>query len=167
MISPVLRRMIECLDDAVAAPPEQIERGVIAALGESLAGAGWLTGAQCRSGRGHYTRHVLYGDPDDRFTIAAIAWAPGQQSPIHAHYTWCGVGVYHGELTETCYRNAAARGAPLPVQTCLRNAGALSFDRPLTGIHRIANLGRKTAVSLHIYGIGKKHIATGVNRILE
>lgn len=166
MMPPALQRLVERLNAAVAAPPEELPRNVTAALAESVAGHAWLPDETQHASHDHYTRHLLYSDPDDRYSILAIVWGREQQSPIHAHYTWCGVGIYRGELTETHYREEAAGKPPAALGMHRRRAGELSFDLPLAGIHRIANLGDETAISLHVYGIGKKKITTGVNRIL-
>jgi 3-mercaptopropionate dioxygenase len=166
MTPPALQRLIGRLDAAAEAPPQELPRRVTAALAESVAVNDWLPPEAQRASHDHYTRHLLYSDPGDRYSILAIAWGCAQQSPIHAHYTWCGVGIYRGELTETHYREEAAGRPPTALDACRRRAGELSFDLPLTGIHRIANLGSETAVSLHIYGIGRQKITTGVNRIL-
>ena len=166
MMPPALQQLIESMNAAVAAAPEQLAQGVTAALGESMVDPSWLPAEKRHASHDHYTRHLLYSDPGDRFSILAIVWGRQQQSPIHAHYTWCGVGIYHGELSETYYRGNIAGKPPTPLETVRRGAGELSFDLPLTGIHRIANPGDETAISLHVYGVGEKKIATGVNRIL-
>lgn len=88
-------------------------------------------------------------------------------SPIHGHHCWCAVGVYSGELTEIHYREESADAAPVPVGTSRRGAGSLSFDPPLTAIHRLANESGAIAVSLHVYGVGQEHVASGVNRIYQ
>ncbi len=148
----------------MTAPAGDLPRLVTAALGESVAQPDWLAPEQRRASHDHYTRHVLYGDPDGRYTVVAIVWGTLQRSPIHAHHTWCGVGVYSGEITETLYRENA--GALLPVTSLVRGSGTLSFDNAQGGIHRIANAGLDTAVSIHIYGISEARITTGVNRVL-
>jgi len=153
------------MDTAVTAAAGDLPSLVTAALGESVAQPDWLAPEQCRASHDRYTRHVLYGDPDGRYTIVAIVWGALQRSPIHAHHTWCGVGVYSGEITETLYRENAV-GAPLPVTSMARGSGTLSFDDAQGGIHRIANAGQDTAVSIHIYGVSEARIATGVNRVL-
>ena len=166
MTPPALQRLIDSLDAAVAAPDAALPLNVTRALAECVAERGWLPQDKQRASHDHYTRHLLYSDPGDRYSILAIVWGREQSSPIHAHYTWCGVGVYSGELTETHYREQAGGRLPAPLATRRRRAGELSFDLPLTGVHRIANTGDETAVSLHVYGIGRQRIAKGVNRVL-
>ena len=85
-------------------------------------------------------------------------------SPVHAHHCWCAVGVYQGMLTETWYREDADGGPPVETGSARHAAGASTFD-PGAGIHRIANYSGVLAVSIHVYGVGKDRISTGVNRI--
>lgn len=161
-----LRTLVAAMDAAVAAPVAALPAMVRAALGECLASPDWLTPEQCRASHDHYTRHVLHGDADGRYTIVAIVWGTEQRSPIHAHHTWCGVGVYRGEITEGLYREDTATGTPMLVNTTSRRPGSLSFDPSNGGIHSIANTAREPAISIHAYGIAPAHITTGVNRVL-
>lgn len=161
-----LQKLIDDLATAVSAPPEQRAQAMTAALRESLIENSWLPPERRRASHDKYARHLLYGDPGDRFSILAIAWDHGQMSPIHAHHTWCAVGVYSGVLMESFYREIMG-DAPQLLRTMRRAAGTLSFDPPLSAMHRIANDSGALAVSLHVYGVGKDHISTGINRILD
>lgn len=166
MMPPALLRLIERMNAALALQPPELPLKVTAALAESVADPAWLPDEMLRASHDRYTRHLLYSDPAGRYSILAIVWGRHQQSPIHDHYTWCGVGIYRGELIETHYQGQPAGRLPATLGSRHRRAGDMSFDPPLTGIHRIANLGEETAVSLHIYGVGREKIASGVNRIL-
>lgn len=161
-----LQRLIERMDNAVAAPAGERPALVTAALGESVTRPDWLTPEQCRASHDHYTRHLLHGDPDGRYTIVAIVWGAQQRSPIHGHHTWCSVGVYSGKITETLYGENSEGGAPQELSTTTHGPRALSFDEAYGSIHRIANISRDAAISIHIYGIAQARITTGVNRIL-
>ena len=165
-MSAPLQRLIERMDTAVTAPADDLEPLVTAAIGESVAQPDWLTAEQCRPSHDHYTRHVLYGDPNGRYTIVVIVWGARQRSPIHAHHTWCGVGVYRGKINEAQYRENADGGPPVLSSIAVRGAGTLSFDQPNDSIHRIANNETDAAVSIHIYGVDRARITTGVNRVL-
>ena len=162
---PALRRLIDELDAAVSGPDDALGHGVTAALKGATTQEEWIPPDRRRANHEHYARHVLYGDPAGRYSILSIVWGPGQMSPIHAHHTWCGVAVYRGTLAETWFRDEGAGAAPVPIRTVARTARTLSFDRPLTAIHRIANDGADVAISIHVYGVGREQIATGVNRI--
>jgi len=161
-----LRNLVSHLDAAIAAPPEELPAAVTAALGAAVTTRDWLLPEQQRTDRQHYARHVLYADPNDRYTVVAIAWDRSQHSSIHAHRTWCGVAVYSGEITETFYTTGDSSGHPQALRTVQRNPGTLSFDEGGTGAHRIANITEEVAVSIHVYGVGAAQITTGVNRVL-
>ena len=160
-----LQRLADGIGAAVGLASGGMERGIRAALQEATTGERWLPLERRRANHERYARHLLYGDPAGRYSILAIVWDHGQMSPVHAHYCWCAVGVYQGLLSESYYREAAAGGVPVLVSTTRRAAGTLSFDPASSGIHRIANDGGATAISLHVYGVASQRITTGVNRI--
>lgn len=164
---PPLQRLADHVAAAVALPPEPMALEIQAALREATAENTWLPPERRRASHENYARHLLYGDPDGRFSILALIWDHGQMSPIHGHHTWCAVGVYSGELTETHYREGAAGAAPVPERTVSRGAGTLSFDPARSGIHRLANDSGTVAVSLHVYGVAQEHISARVNRIYQ
>ena len=62
-------------------------------------------------------------------------------------------------------RGTSSSPAPVAERTARRDAGSLSFDPALSGIHRLANDGGAVAVSLHVYGVAQEHISTRVNRL--
>lgn len=163
---PPLQQLIRRLDAAMTAPKPELPDAVKSALAEAVAAGQWLTAEQQRPSHDHYTRHVVYADPEDRYTIVSIAWGSGQQSPIHGHHTWCGVAVYSGTVVETFYETAGNNAPPRPLRSTVRKPGTLSFDADQAGIHRIANTDGEVAVSIHVYGVGGSRIATDVNRVL-
>ena len=160
---PQLRRLADGISNAVTLAPDAMARELTAALREATLQYGWLPPERRRASHEHYARHLVYADPDDRFSILAIVWDRGQMSPIHAHHCWCAVGVYQGMLTETWYREDAT-GALMETGSARHPAGASTFD-PGTGIHRLGNVSGVLAVSIHVYGVAKDRISTGVNKI--
>lgn len=164
-VPPQLQRLADQIGAAVALSPHEMAREVTAALHEATAGTSWLPPERRRAGHENYARHLLFGDPDGRFSILAIVWDHGQMSPIHGHHCWCAVGVYQGQLTETYYSPNPAGGQPVPGAATRRGAGTLSFEPASSGIHRISNESGAVAVSLHVYGIAQDRISSGVNRL--
>jgi len=150
---------------ATTLAPDAMGREIMAALREATAENQWLPPERRRADHVRYARHLLYGDPDGRFSILALVWDHGQMSPIHGHHCWCAVGVYQGSLTETYYREETASGTPVATGSARRGIGTTSFEPPASGIHRIANDSGAVAISLHVYGIAKDSISTGVNRL--
>jgi predicted metal-dependent enzyme (double-stranded beta helix superfamily) len=161
---PQLERLAARIGSAVELAPDAMAAEIQAALGEATDRPDWLPAERRRASHENYARHLLYGDPAGRYSILALVWDHGQMSPVHAHHCWCAVGVYQGVLSESYYREAATGGAPVLVGTTRRAAGTLSFDPAASGIHRIANESGGPAVSLHVYGVARDRISTGVNR---
>jgi predicted metal-dependent enzyme (double-stranded beta helix superfamily) len=163
--SPKLQRLADHVGAAVALERDAMAREIKAALRDATAAPDWLSPERRRASHENYARHLLFGDADGRFSILAIVWDHGQRSPIHGHYCWCAVGVYQGEIIESYYRETPAGGPPVLVSSARRGAGSLSFDPASSGIHRIANESAAIAISLHVYGVAKDGVSTGVNRI--
>jgi predicted metal-dependent enzyme (double-stranded beta helix superfamily) len=163
--SPKLQRLADHVGTAVSLPRDAMAQEIKAALRDATATPDWLPPERRRASHENYARHLLYGDADGRFSILAIVWDHGQRSPIHGHYCWCAVGVYQGELTERHYREGLGEGLPVLVASAQRGPGTLSFEPAASGIHRIANESGAVAISLHVYGIARDSISTGVNRI--
>jgi predicted metal-dependent enzyme (double-stranded beta helix superfamily) len=108
---PELQTLIERLDAALGAGEAAMPERVMAALGKLTAQSTWLPPDRRRADHVHYARHILWCDPRERFSVLSIVWNPGQKSPIHAHRTWCAVGVYEGVLAEEIYRERAGADA--------------------------------------------------------
>jgi predicted metal-dependent enzyme (double-stranded beta helix superfamily) len=111
-----------------------------------------------------YVRHLLHADDAAGYAVVALAWRPGQMSPVHAHKTWCALGVHCGTLTETFY--AAPEGALVPTATRLCPPGTTSCTpADPAAIHRLANLSCRDAVSIHCYGAAFERMAEEVNLV--
>jgi predicted metal-dependent enzyme (double-stranded beta helix superfamily) len=163
---PELARLAEHVGTAVTLAPEAMGRAILAALREATAKTGWLPPERRRVTHDNYARHLVYADPADRFSILAIVWDRGQMSPIHGHQCWCAVGVYQGLLTETHYREGTAEVPPVEIGSARHAVGEAIFDAG-AGIHRIGNFSSALAVSLHVYGVARDRISTGVNRVFS
>jgi predicted metal-dependent enzyme (double-stranded beta helix superfamily) len=164
-------RPVEALLDRIARTvADTAEEARPSALAEAL--APWLgdpallAGLDCPCGAEHYARHLLHDEPEAGYAVVALVWRPGQMSPVHAHRSWCALGVHQGTLTETYY--AVQEGQlPEPAATRLLRPGDTSHgaaDPRL--IHRLANLSCETAVSLHCYGVAFERMATELNLVL-
>ena len=148
--------------------PDRMAQHVIAALAAAAADPILLTAEQCLSCADHYARHVLYADPQGRFTILALVWSGGQFSPVHAHDTWCAYAVRRGILTETLFGFDAATAQAVPLRTETRRAGYGCFALSgLDQIHRLGNAGLEPAISIHVYGVDAGEVCSHVNRVLD
>lgn len=105
-----------------------------------------------------YARHLLHAG--DGYTLLALVWLPGQQSPVHSHRTWCALAVHEGWLRETLYLPGH------PVGERALYGGDVSHAPPdLARGHRMANVGSRMAISLHIYGAPYDRLGQDVNHI--
>ena len=105
----------------------------------------------------HYTRRLLWHDPQDRFVMVAITWAPGQGSPLHDHSgLWGAEIVVDGMMNETMFelldrdaqgRYRFARGLH---RTCEK--GAVGVLIPPLEYHDFGNGGTSVAHTVHVYG---------------
>jgi predicted metal-dependent enzyme (double-stranded beta helix superfamily) len=147
---------------AARVPLAERPGAVAAAIAPYLGDHGLLDGRDCPANPDRYVRHLL--EEGEGYAVVALVWRPGQMSPVHAHHTWCALGVHRGCLTEHFF----TPGAPPRLSSALlREAGAISHGPGDPGlIHRIANCCAETAVSIHVYGVPYAQFAEGVNLIL-
>jgi predicted metal-dependent enzyme (double-stranded beta helix superfamily) len=129
-----------------------------------------LDGLMYRFYTQNYSRHLVYADAAGRFSLLAIVWPPGKQSPLHAHYTWCIFGMHSGTITESTGYLSANEKDPNEDELEARQLlpGEVSYD-PGDGryVHRMSNYSTGLAVSLHIYGVSSDKINSSINRIIS
>ena len=103
-----------------------------------------------------YTRHLLHADAEDRFSLLALVWKPGQGTPIHDHPSWGVIGVLRGRMRFTNYAPSTEEGQNclVPVETFIGTAGSVgTVYPPATDLHRMDNCSSdEVAVTLHAYG---------------
>jgi predicted metal-dependent enzyme (double-stranded beta helix superfamily) len=111
-------------------------------------GPGILTADERVGSAEAYTRHTLHAE--DSFSLVGIVWRPGQLTEIHDHLVWCSFLILQGTESETLYM---PDGDGLRVVGELqRPVGSASGSAPPDDIHRVANTGTETAITLHAYG---------------
>ena len=121
-----------------------------------------LEGLNLGFSREKYVRHHIHSGRN--YSFLAIAWLPGQGSPIHSHKTWCALCVYEGLLTETLYCHDEIGVDLISEKHLFRGHVSHSpSQRPVA--HRITNNGIKPAISLHVYGAPFDRLGTDVNYI--
>ena len=160
--SATLERLIADIREVVAAGGEaaDISQAIAARLEPYLEDYTLLLPEQCEPDPNHYRQHVLHVEPDGSFSIVALCWLPGQETPVHDHVSWCVVGVHQGLELETNYRlDADADGNETLVETGRVSCtpGMTEALTPPGDIHKVSNAGDDLAISIHIYGadIGK------------
>ncbi|MBX6741775.1 MAG: cysteine dioxygenase family protein [Acetobacteraceae bacterium] len=160
-----LDAMLGAIAEAARAPIEDRPRLVAEAIGAHVADPLLLHGIATPCCAERYVRHLLHEDPEGGWAVAALVWRPGQMSPVHAHRSWCSVGVHRGVLAESYYTSGAK--LPMPDGVHLRRPGDITHgpaDPRL--IHRLANLGCETAISIHAYGLPYERFCSDLNLVL-
>ncbi len=140
---------------------------VAAAMAPHAADPLLLAGQHCPCRAENYVRHLLHEDAEGGWAVAALVWRPGQMSPVHGHRVWCAVAFHQATMTETFYAEDEAGGPPLLTGVTLRRPGDMtSGPARADAIHRLANLGTETAVSIHAYGLPYGRFCSDLNRVL-
>jgi predicted metal-dependent enzyme (double-stranded beta helix superfamily) len=87
-------------------------------------------------------------------------------SPVHAHRTWCALGVHRGVLTEGFYALPEDKAAPMQTAAVLRERGNTSCGPANPDlIHRLSNLSLMNAISIHVYGADFDRFGSDVNQL--
>jgi predicted metal-dependent enzyme (double-stranded beta helix superfamily) len=95
-----------------------------------------------------YRQYLLYCDPLERFSVVSFVWMPGHRTPIHDHTVWGLVGVMRG--AELCEEFSSSIKK---VHSHESKPGDVDRVSPSIGdIHVVSNVGRQTALSIHVYG---------------
>ena len=152
MTTPVMRRFIDrltVLAEATPRPP-QLALGAGTMLESVLAFDNVLDPAECEPAEDHYRQHILHIDPRGRFSVVALVWLPGHETPIHDHVAWCVAGVLKGREREHRYERLGAglrTGA-----TVLNEVGEVSVLTSGPDIHQVTCASGDKTISIHVYG---------------
>lgn len=122
-----------------------------------------LTDEQRTGDPDRYVQHVLHVEPDGGFSVVALVWLPGQETPVHDHVAWCVTGVYEGVEREQRYE-VRDDAYLVPVGDVTNPRGAVCGFAPPGDIHRVRNDGDSIAISLHVYGADIGVLGTSVRR---
>ena len=144
-------------------------RHVAAYLRPALRQPGLLAPHQREGSEDGYTQHVLHVEPDGSFSVVALVWLPGQATAVHDHVSWCTVGVYEGQETETLYRLAGRKGRRRLVVSghAVNRRGEVTGIAPPGDIHHVANSGTAKAISLHVYGADIGRLGSSIRRAYD
>jgi len=138
---------------------------VVRALRRNLPDPAALLPADLRRGDpAGYQSHLLYAEPDGSFSVSAMVWLPGQQTPIHDHVAWCVTAVLQGQEYEEVF---ALTDGGRALQVSLRNlnpTGTVSGFAPPGDIHRVRNTGEEVAISMHVYGADISRLGNSIRR---
>ncbi len=151
--------------------PEDVPAQVSEKLEAVLATDDLLAECHRETGDETYRRHILYADPDRRFTILALVWKPGQRTTVHGHTAWGSVGVYEGRPNVTCYDCTEDEdGAVTPHETqdiCCEPKQTTHVQPGLCGTHRIYNDTDDVVITIHTYGRDLVQDPESINMVLS
>lgn len=111
-----------------------------------------------------YQSHLLYAEPDGTFSVSAMVWLPGQQTPVHDHVAWCVTAVLQGREHEEIF---ALDNGGQALRRTARNVnppGSVSAFAPPGDIHRVRNTGSTVAISMHVYGADISRLGNSIRR---
>ena len=129
-----------------------------------LPGSGILTAQERAGSADGYVCHTLHTEPDGAFSVCAVVWRPGQQTPIHDHVAWCVVGVLQGAEYEELFALRDGGTALEQAGRRVNGTGEVSGFAPPGDIHRVTNHGSGVAISLHVYGADIARLGSSVRR---
>ena len=132
-----------------------------------LPGPEILTAREREGSPAGYVCHTLHTEPDGAFSVCAVVWRPGQQTPIHDHVTWCVVGVLQGAEHEELFALRDGGTALEPVGSRVSEPGEVAGFAPPGDIHRVTNHGAGVAISVHVYGADIARLGSSVRRTYD
>lgn len=158
-VLPGLERLVHALDNAVAGRSPAHAYAAVRSVLPLLVGDGQvqLPAHAWRPHADHYARHVLHHSAAHGYCVVAMAWGPGQGTPLHDHAgLWCAEAVWSGRLQVTPFSltgqdpdgawRFAAGSAVLQHQG---DCDGLDASSPY---HQVNNPDSdRVAVSLHVY----------------
>jgi predicted metal-dependent enzyme (double-stranded beta helix superfamily) len=139
--------------------------GVVRALRANLPDPEHLLSAELRRGDpACYQSHLLYVEPGGSFSVSAMVWLPGQQTPIHDHVAWCVTAVLRGCEYEEIFALADGGRALKVAARNVNQTGTVSGFAPPGDIHRVRNTGDDVAISMHVYGADISRLGNSIRR---
>jgi 3-mercaptopropionate dioxygenase len=132
-----------------------------------LPGSGILTAEEREGSPEGYVCHTLHTEPDGAFSVCAVVWRPGQQTPIHDHVAWCVVGVLEGAESEELFALRDGGTALEQVGSRRNMSGEVSGFAPPGDIHRVTNRDSVVAISLNVYGADIARLGSSVRRTYD
>ncbi len=136
-------------------------------LRRHLPDPGMLTPEERRGDADGYLTHVLHAEPDGSFSIVAMVWLPGQETPVHDHVTWCVSGVLQGTEYEELFTLSEGGTFLREAGRNVNRPGDVGGFAPPGDIHRVRNAGDGVAISLHIYGADITRLGSSIRRTYD
>ncbi len=141
----------------------------IKAMVRHLEPSSLAVGIEAAASEAGHAQHCLHLDPDGRFSVILLVWKVGQFTPIHSHGAWGVVSVLEGTEQETIY-SGRGPAEELEIEEAGVRAyvpGQVMFFNPPDDIHRVENVGKSLAMSLHVYGCDYREKPTSILRCFD
>ncbi|SHF27714.1 cysteine dioxygenase family protein [Streptoalloteichus hindustanus] len=170
MLTPAMREFVADLERMHSADLDPEARAEQAArrLGELLRNENVLDARHMEPDPKAYRQHLVHVDPEGRFSVVALVWLPGQETPVHSHVCWCVVGVLRGREHEVRYHFDAEAGVLTETGAEWNDPGEVCWlVPPDEDIHKVRNCGDALAVSIHVYGANIAERGTSINRVYD
>ncbi|MGY0692762.1 cysteine dioxygenase [Virgibacillus sp. FSP13] len=131
-------------------------------LGKLVQNKSWRPSDKITTSQDGYGRYSLYLDPQNRFEVLALVWAPGQSTPLHDHDgTWGVEGVLTGRMKVMNYLQTGTISDDI---VNLSYSGTMTIGRQSTGqllppadCHILEADDNQSAITIHVYGKQLKH----------
>ncbi|MEO3798692.1 cysteine dioxygenase family protein [Nonomuraea sp. B1E8] len=141
--------------------PRDTAHAVADLLRDGLPGLDILTPEERAGSPDGYVSHVLHAE--ERFSVVAVVWRPGQFTVIHDHVAWCTFGILSGIEYETLYRDMGDH--LVEIGRAANRPGEVSGFAPPGDIHMVRNTSDEVGVSLHVYGTDVSRLGSSVRRV--
>ena len=158
---------LDALDTLVDGEQVQLGRRVAEEVRKLVACCDWLPEDCCEPGEDGYRRHLLYADPEGRYTVMAVVWRPGQTTPVHGHTAWGAVGVYRGNPSVEAFRYEEGGTPEMCGQFCCCPGQVSHVDEGVDEPHRIFNASDDIAITIHTYGRDLTEDPASINIIVS
>jgi len=138
-----------------SATPAQIAVGAGTMLESVLGLEHVLEACEAEPDPDRYRQHILHIDPAGRFSVVALVWLPGHETPIHDHVAWCVAGVLTGREREHRYQRLAVPCGSTTLRTgatVLNETGEVSVLTSGPDIHQVTCASGGRTISIHVYG---------------
>lgn len=122
-------------------------------LAELVSSDDWLPDAFAVPHPDHFKQYMLYQEPEKRFSVICVVWAPGQSAVPHDHTVWGLIGQLRGAERTRSYEDPVP-GAPLVLRSEeVLQPGESAVVAPSVGdVHDVENAVDGISISIHVYG---------------
>lgn len=144
-----LSRMVEHKDLAEAQALEESAR----LIAELIKTDDWLPEEMAMPHPDYYRQYLLYGDPQDRFSLVSFVWGPGQKTPVHDHTVWGVIGMLRGAEVDQPFHITDKGLEPAGPEKTLQPGQTACVSPTIGDIHRVSNAyDDQISISIHLYG---------------